>query len=201
MDRTGTFIVLEGIDGTGKSIQCSMLEEYFKHDGKDVVKSFEPTKSSPHGIKLREGMMNRDIPFTFDEELFLFMEDRKWHVDNVIKPGLQSGKVVILDRYYYSTVAYQGTRGVMGYEEILKMNEKFAPKPDYIFILVLDVEKALKRIDKDDSRGRSYFEKHDRLSAIQSVFLNIHDGNKYNTFKIDASRNPEEVHASILEYL
>lgn len=198
--NNGYLVVIEGIDGTGKSSQARMLKEHHERSGKEAVLSFEPTKSSEHGVKLRTAMMDRATPLSFKDELFLFIEDRKWHVANVIAPALRDGKVVILDRYYLSTAAYQGTRGFLSWEKILDMNELFAPKPDIVFLLTIDVDKALERIDKE--RGsRSYFEKHERLDAIQTAFIEIHKSNRYNTVKIDASLSIDEVHESIMSRL
>lgn len=201
MARKGFFIVIEGIDGTGKSTQAKMLKEHYEKIGREVVASFEPTKSSEFGKKLRHAMMHSKEPLTFEEELDLFTRDRRWHVENVIEPGLRDGKIVILDRYYFSTAAYQGSRGVISWKEIIKMNEAFAPVPDSIFILDLPVDDALERIDKDNSRGRSYFERKDRQLAIQSIFMQIHESNEYNTFKIDASKPATDVHESIVSRL
>src|SRR5690606_29927239 len=104
----GLFIVLEGIDGTGKSTQAVRLGEWFSRAGHEVLISREPT-DGPWGRKLRESAATGRL--SADEELECFLEDRRQHVRELIEPALREGKVVILDRYYFSTMAYQGARG------------------------------------------------------------------------------------------
>lgn len=163
------FIVLEGIDGTGKSTQCRLLAEWFVEHGREVVTSHEPT-DGPWGRRLRETAATGRL--TADEELDLFLRDRRQHVEEIIEPALQAGKVVILDRYYFSTMAYQGARGIDPAEIRLK-NEDFAPIPDHLFILDLDVDTALQRIG---SRGdtANEFEKRGALQRCRDIFRSLH---------------------------
>ena len=107
-DYSGLFIVLEGIDGTGKSTQTQRLATYFSALGWEVVLSREPT-DGPWGKKLRESATTGRLEP--EQELEYFLLDRKEHVENLILPSLKDDKVVILDRYYFSTMAYQGCRG------------------------------------------------------------------------------------------
>ena len=142
MNQQGLFIVLEGIDGTGKSTQGGLLAEWFRAQGREVVASREPT-DGPWGREIRAtAATGRLSP---QDELDLFLKDRRQHVEELIAPALAAGKVVILDRYYFSTMAYQGMRG-FDPAEIRRQNEEFAPKPDLLFILDLDVVTALSRI-------------------------------------------------------
>jgi dTMP kinase len=138
----GLFIVIEGIDGTGKSTQASRLGEWFEKQGREVVLSREPT-DGPWGRKLRESAATGRL--SPQDELEYFLNDRRQHVEEKIKPALAAGKVVILDRYYFSTMAYQGARG-FDPAEIRRMNEEFAPVPDLLLILDLDVDAAHGRI-------------------------------------------------------
>jgi len=162
------FIVIEGIDGTGKSTQVKLLGEWFEKHGRTVVLSREPT-DGPWGRKLREsGDSGRLSPA---DELEYFLNDRRQHVEEIIRPSLAAGKVVILDRYYFSTMAYQGARG-LDPAEIRRRNEAFAPVPDHLFILDLDVDTALARIG---SRGdtANEFEQRESLEACRRVFLSL----------------------------
>lgn len=166
----GLFIVIEGIDGTGKSTQAQRLAEWFTGQGRQVVLSREPT-DGPWGRKLREsGGTGRLSP---EDELQYFLNDRRQHVEELIRPSLEQGKVVILDRYYFSTMAYQGTRG-FDPAEIRRKNEAFAPLPDLLLILDLDVDSALERIG---SRGdtANEFEKRDSLVRCREIFLSLKD--------------------------
>ncbi|HME56396.1 MAG TPA: dTMP kinase [Candidatus Lokiarchaeia archaeon] len=190
----------DGIDGSGKSTQVSLLEKNLLENGFDVLKIAEPTKS-PFGIKIREAMMNAKKRLSFEEELDLFIQDRRYNVDHNIEPALAEGKIVILDRYYFSTAAYQGARGKLAWQDIIAMNEAFAPVPDIVFFFFMPVDVALKRIDKDateSKRGsRSYMEKRGNLEKVQEIFQQIHDSGAYNSISIDATSSIDEIQSQI----
>jgi len=187
------FIVFEGIDGTGKSTQVRMLAEVLKAAGREVITSKEPT-DGPHGTRLRQSAeLGRLSP---QEELDLFHLDRREHVETLIKPALARGAVVILDRYFYSTMAYQGIRG-FDPDEIRRINEDFAPLPDHVFILELDLDTALSRIGVRDGRANQ-FEQRDALQKCHDVFAGLEDDFIH---RIDAARPPNEVHQSIRDAL
>ena len=136
-ESQGLFIVLEGIDGTGKSSHAKSLASYFSSLGREVVLSREPT-DGPWGKKLRDSASTGRLEPA--EELEYFLRDRREHVEQLIRPALAEGKVVILDRYYFSTMAYQGARG-FDPAEIRRRNEEFAPVPDWLFILDVEIDK------------------------------------------------------------
>ncbi|MCX6876542.1 MAG: dTMP kinase [Verrucomicrobia bacterium] len=162
----GTLIVIEGIDGTGKSTQVRRLAEWLTSQGREVVASREPT-DGPWGRKLRESAASGRLSAA--DELAYFLEDRRQHVAAVIAPALAAGKVVVLDRYYFSTMAYQGARG-FDPTEIRRLNEAFAPVPDLLLILDLEVAAAHGRIG---SRGDSAneFEQRENLERCRQIFL------------------------------
>ncbi len=165
---TGFFIVIEGIDGTGKSTQAKRLAEWFRNQGREVLLSREPT-DGPWGAKVRESAATgRLAP---EEELEYFLNDRRQHVEELIKPALSAGKVVILDRYYFSTMAYQGARG-FDPAAIREKNEAFAPLPDLLLILDLDVDQALSRIGVRGDTANE-FEKRENLEYCRKVFLSL----------------------------
>lgn len=167
---TGLFIVIEGIDGTGKSTQAKRLAEWFRNQGREVVLSREPT-DGPWGAKVRESAATgRLAP---EEELEYFLNDRRQHVEELIQPALAAGKVVILDRYYFSTMAYQGARG-FDPAAIRERNEAFAPRPDLLLILDLDVDQALTRIGVRGDTANE-FEKRENLEYCRNVFLSLAD--------------------------
>ncbi len=187
----GSLLVFEGIDGTGKSTQISLLARALTEQGHNVLLSYEPT-DGPLGKKLRASMIEGRL--SPDEELALFHDDRRDHVKRLILPALREGKIVILDRYYFSTMAYQGTRG---YDpvKIREHNETFAPIPDQVFLLELPVATALKRIGVRDGQGNS-FEKKENLEACTRVFDTLCDP---FISRIDASQDVETIHAAILK--
>lgn len=154
--------------------------------------SKEPT-DGPWGAKLRATAATGRLPA--EEELELLLRDRRDHVEQLIAPALAAGKVVILDRYYFSTMAYQGSRG-MDPAEIRRLNEAFAPVPDLLFILDLDVGTALSRIGGRGDTANE-FEKHDSLSKCREVFLSL-AGEPF-VHLIPTDRGPEDVQARIRE--
>ena len=190
--QSGLFIVIEGIDGTGKSTQARRLGEWFTRQGREVVLSREPT-DGPWGKKVRESASTGRL--SPEDELQYFLNDRRQHVDELITPALAAGKVVILDRYYFSTMAYQGARG-FDPAEIRRKNEAFAPVPDLLLILDLEVDSALQRIG---SRGdtANEFEKRENLERCREIFLSLRDEEFVRV--IDTNGTLDEVAAQILE--
>jgi dTMP kinase len=170
MKSNGLFIVIEGIDGTGKSTQVKRLGEWFAASGREVVLSREPT-DFPWGKKLRASASTGRL--SPEDELQYFLNDRRQHVEELISPSLAAGKVVILDRYYFSSMAYQGSRG-FDPQEIRRLNEAFAPVPDFLLILDLDVDEALVRIGVRDETADE-FEKRDNLERCREIFLSLRD--------------------------
>ena len=187
------FIVFEGIDGTGKSTQVKLLAEAFRAKGSEVIVSKEPT-DGPHGTRLRQSAETGRL--SAQEELDLFHLDRREHVETLINPALARGAVVLLDRYYFSTMAYQGIRG-FDPSKIRRINEKFAPLPDLVFILELNLDIALSRIGVRDGQANE-FEQRDALQKCHDVFASLTDE---FVRRIDAKQSPTEVHGKILEYL
>ena len=192
MQKPGLLIILEGIDGTGKSTQAKRLGEWFEARGREVVLSREPT-DGPWGRKLRESAATGRL--SPEDELEYFLKDRRQHVEEVIQPGLDAGKVVILDRYYFSTMAYQGARG-FDPAEIRRKNEEFAPRPDLLVILDLDVDTALERIG---SRGdtANEFEKRESLQRCREIFLSLADEPFARV--VDSGRSLDDVAANLRE--
>ncbi len=135
-----------------------------------MVLSREPT-DGPWGRKLRESAASGRL--SPEDELRYFLNDRRQHVTETIAPALAAGKVVILDRYYFSTMAYQGARG-FDPAVIRTLNEEFAPAPDLLVILDLDVDAAHRRIGtRGDSTNE--FEKRESLERCREIFLALKD--------------------------
>jgi dTMP kinase len=124
----GWLVVVEGIDGAGKSTVLRRLADHCAARGLTPVVSGEPTRGQ-WGMKLRESMTAGRL--SLDEELALFIQDRAEHVATLIRPAMARGEVVLLDRYYFSTAAYQGARGANP-AWVLAENEKFAPEPAHL---------------------------------------------------------------------
>jgi len=158
--RPGLLVVLEGIDGAGKTTVHNALAERLKNNP-HIIFSYEPTNGA-YGKKLREALKNGN--FSKEERLSLFIKDRLEHVKSLIIPSLKEGKLVILDRYYPSTIAYQGAEGFY-FKELLILNETIAPTPDLVIYFDLPVEVAVKRL-KERGNEFSIFEKEERLVRI-----------------------------------
>ncbi|HIP25637.1 MAG TPA: dTMP kinase, partial [Archaeoglobus profundus] len=127
-----------------------------------------------------------------------FLKDREWNVKYNIIPALKSGKIVILDRYYYSTIAYQSARGI-DLKLIKKLNERF-PKPDLVIILDISPETALKRIKVRGEPDK--FEKIEFLKKVRENFLNLKDENIFIiNAELDLNTVKEKVLEVILKYL
>lgn len=164
----GVLIVFEGIDGAGKTTQARNLASSLRAQGLEVLESKEPTQG-PAGRRLRESAATGRL--SPSEELELFIQDRREHVSELIEPALNRGCVVIVDRYYFSTAAYQGARG-MDFERILQMNEEFAPQPDLLFVLEVHPATGRQRIA---ARGdiANHFEDEIALAASANIFRKI----------------------------
>ena len=188
----GRLIVVEGIDGAGKSTQVRRLAEALTAAGRKVVTSREPT-DGPWGRKLRASAESTRMSLA--DELHAFVEDRKQHVAEVIRPSLAAGSVVLLDRYYFSTMAYQGARGA-DIAEIRRANEAIAPRPDLVLLVDFDPQVALTRIRESRGDVPNEFEQLDQLRAIRKIFLDTAAADR--AFRIiDGSGTADEVFARL----
>ncbi len=185
MARPGFLLVLEGIDGSGKSTLARQLAEWLRGRGREVITSREPT-DGPHGTALRRSAKTGRL--SLEAELDLFHKDRAEHVAALISPALARGCVVILDRYYFSTAAYQGARG-LDPQAIIETNEKFAPVPDIVLLLDLDPTDGSARIQR---RGDALddFEALDYQREVRRIFLAL---DRPFIRRIDAARSAEAV--------
>ncbi|MEA3213841.1 MAG: dTMP kinase [Chthoniobacter sp.] len=189
-NHPGFLLVIEGIDGAGKSTLARRLADHARGQGLTCVLSREPT-DGPHGTALRQSAKTGRL--SLPEELDLFLKDRAEHVTTLIRPALARGEVVILDRYYFSTAAYQGARGADP-AEILARNEAFAPIPDLVLLLDLDplggTDRILRRGDQPDD-----FEAAIYLAKVRDIFLSL---NRPFIRRIDAARTADEVFGDCL---
>lgn len=190
----GKLIVFEGTDGTGKTTQLGLLGSYLEHLGFPVVLTKEPT-NGPYGLKIRDLYKNRER-YSREEELELFLADRRQHVDTFLLPSLDNGKVVLCDRYYFSTAAYQGALG-LDPEAILSLNS-FAPEPDLVLLFQADLDTSLQRITKGRGEKPNNFEQRSFLEKVASIFSTI-DRPFIRT--IDASKPMDEVHQMVVGHV
>ncbi len=187
----GLLIVFEGTDGTGKSTQLELLAQLLEEEGVDVVSSFEPTNGA-YGKKIRALYSNRENT-SREDELELFLADRKEHVETLIAPALASGKVVLLDRYYLSTIAYQGAAG-LDPALILQKND-FAPVPDLALLFHAPIQTGVTRITENRGDKLNDFEKEEYLRKVKVQFEEM---DLPCIKRIDANRSIEEIHQDVL---
>lgn len=165
--KRGRFIAFEGLDGSGKSTQLARQVARLRTAGRDVVATREPT-GGPNGRRIRAlaAAGERAAP---EEELALFVADRREHVTGVIAPALARGAIVLTDRYFLSTVAYQGARG-LDPERLLRESEAEFPLPD--LALLFDLEPALctDRLRERAGVQEEAFERLDLLERVAHVF-------------------------------
>jgi len=171
-----------------------LLRDALVKAGRKVIVSREPT-DGPYGRKLRDSA-NRGR-HSLEEELDLFIKDRTQHVVELIKPALAEGKTVILDRYFYSTLAYQGARGA-DIDALRADMERRFPIPDYVFILDIAPNASLKRISASRGDGPNHFESAEGLNRAREIFQSLQGP---YIAHIDASATPSAVHQAIVEEL
>jgi dTMP kinase len=191
--KKGLLVVIEGIDGAGKTTQCERLARKLREEGWDVERLREPT-DGPYGRRIRElARLGRD-GVTPEDELTLFIEDRRENVTINIMPALERGAIALLDRYYYSTIAYQGARGLDA-AEIRRRNEEFAPVADLLFYIQIPVEITGARIENGERKGgRDLFEKEDYLRHVKAIFDEMPDAQK---IVIDGTKTVDSVFEAI----
>ena len=197
MVEKGILIAIEGTDGSGKSTQSDLLAEYLRGIGREVVHTREPTYGRIGKLLLDYYIKDEDIPII---DALLFTADRAEHIEKVIKPALKEGKIVITDRYYYSTMAFQSTAGGLPLEWLIEMS-KFFPKPDIAIFYDLRPEEAMKRIIKrEGDETEIKFEKHEMIIKIREGFMDL--AKRFDEMVIvDASGDIDSIHKETLETL
>lgn len=188
--RAGILLAFEGIDGAGKTTQAARLADLLQTLGIPTVRTKEPT-DGPIGTALRQSAATGRM--SAEEELDAFIRDRREHVASRIHPALYRGDVVIVDRYYYSTAAYQGARG-FDTAAILATNEEFAPQPDLLFVLDVPVAVGHARIADRGDRA-NLFEDSNTLDQARIIFRSLSGP---HVVHLDGTQPPEQIASEIL---
>ncbi len=188
-------LALEGIDGAGKTTQAALLKAVLETKNYPVVILKEPTNRK-YGKQIKK-LVHEHRNLSPPDELELFVKDRRDHVTNKIKPLLKEKSIVIMDRYFYSTAAYQGVLRGIGktVDEILHQNRKFAPEPDITIILDLPPRIGLWRIKNGRDNQTTLFENERYLEMVREAFLGL---KVPSVEAIDGTRSIEIVFGHIL---
>ena len=193
LDR-GYLIVFEGIDGAGKSTQAGILHEYLKNKGLDALLSREPTDSE-YGLKIRQLAQSGREATSAGEEYDLFIRDRKLHCKNLLRPALADRRIIVLDRYYLSTMAYQGAIG-LDPQRIKAENEAFCPIPDIVFIVTIDPGAGIKRIQHGRKEIPNLFEQEENLMKVKRIFDAMEDA---FIVRINGEDDVDSIHHQVVE--
>lgn len=183
MSKKGFFICIEGLDGSGKTTQAKILTERLSKSHTAFYTS-EPSHGKT-GIFIRDSCLYEDKRLPSASEALLFAADRVEHVENEIKPALAEGKLVICDRYVYSSIAYQGSAGLS--IAWIKSINRFALQPDFSIFIDVSPERVLERL----RRKRSVMETLETQQKVREVYLKFVE--KGELVRIDGDKDKEIV--------
>lgn len=176
----GKFIVMEGLDGSGKTSQLNLLVNFLQKNGRNMVLTKEPTNESEAGKRIAEVLREESVIDPLELQK-LFAKDRKEHLENKVMPALKEGKYVVASRYVFSSFAYGASEG-LAMDVLMAMNKDFL-LPDLTIIIAVLPENCVKRIA---IRGepKKYFEKIEKLRVVNEfykkfpgIFENVHTVN------------------------
>ncbi|OGE75332.1 MAG: dTMP kinase [Candidatus Doudnabacteria bacterium RIFCSPHIGHO2_01_52_17] len=192
MAKKGFFVVFEGPDGSGQSTQVELLVNYLKAKGCKVLATKEPTLQSKAGKTIREAL-DEKIKLGPQELQGLFTKDRASHLKNIILPALKRGKIVISDRYFFSSFAFGAANGV-SLDWLVRMNKMFL-HPDLTLILDVPAEVSVGRIEK---RGKlkTLFEKKQKLEKVIKIYR-IFPRRFSNVYLVDGRKPIPKVFQSV----
>ena len=192
----GLFLCFEGGDGAGKSTQVRRLTEHLVERGGDVLVTRQPGGTAL-GARIRELVLHGDHVSPRAEAL-LFAADKAHHVDELIRPALAAGRVVITDRYTDSSIAYQGAGRSLGADEIRELQHWAVGGllPD--LTVVLDVSPEVGRARRGDVNDRLESEADAFHAAVRQGFLDLAARDPERYLVIDAGLPPEEIHALVV---
>ena len=185
--KRGKLIVVVGVDGSGKSTQLKRIAAALRARGIDILETGEPTKGL-WGRKIREMARTTDrVPR--ETELAWFLKDRREHMRDTVGPALAAGRVVLCDRSYFSTVAYQGARGFDPAKLLAESQAEFG-RPDLVLFFDIDAETGLARVA---ARGGTHEPAFEELNYLEQVAENFRALEVEEMVRIDASRDEDAV--------
>ncbi|MDV2467982.1 dTMP kinase [Acinetobacter chinensis] len=197
------FISFEGTEGVGKTTLIRSLYEYFQQQGQDVVLTREPG-GTPMAEQIRSLLLsvNHDEQMSNDTELLLMYAARAQHLEQVILPALQAGKVVLCDRFTDSSFAYQCAGRGLSREKLQLLNDNFVVKmPDITFWLDAPTELGMSRARERGALDRFEQEKVSFFEKVRSGFAEIYQNEPLRMKRLDATQTPEQVFKDALEQI
>lgn len=195
----GLFIAFEGGDGAGKSTQVALLRAALEAAGRTVTVTRQPGGTTL-GRQIRDLVLHGDHVAPRAEAL-LFAADKAHHVDQLIRPALDRGEVVLTDRYTDSSVAYQGAGRDLGAQEIHDLNMWAVDDLVPDLTVVVDVSAAEGRRRRGDVHDRLEAEEDTFHDAIRAHYLAMAQGNPQRYVVVDGTLGPDEIHAQVVERL
>ena len=192
------FIVFEGIDGSGKTLQLSWFSAWLQKKGYRVFLTEEPMRESATGHFVKIALRSKE-KYPPEVYLLLFLQDRINHIENYIKPALKDGKIVLSDRYHFSTLAYQTAQGLERekIDGVLKALRYEILLPDLTVFIDVPVEVALERIYGRTKGTVDIYEKEEFLKRVRENYLEL--AKEFGFLVIDGDRDPEEIHEEIVK--
>lgn len=197
----GKLITLEGPEGAGKSTQCTALVQRLQKLGLDPVVTREPG-GTELGVCIRHILLETRLDIAARAEILLYAADRAQHVEKLIAPALEQGKIVVCDRYFDSTMAYQGYARGLGIEFVEQINMlsvgKAIPHLTLLYDLPVEAGMARKSSDKLDRMEIENLEFHRR---VREGYLNIAEKEPDRVKVIDAGKDIPRVTAETIAYV
>jgi len=196
---SGLFISFEGIDGVGKSTQADLLETWLSEQGKTVVRTLEPGGTDV-GVEIRKILLHHKGDLAPRAEAALFAADRAHHVASKIRPALERGEIVITDRYFDSSVAYQGAGRDLSRTEVrdLSLWAVGGLLPQLTVLLDLPAEEARSRRNTSGTEpDRLEREKTEFFETVRSAYLDLAKSEPERFLVVDASVSVEEMQSQI----
>lgn len=193
------FITFEGIDGVGKSTQADLLQEWLIQQGHDVLRTMEPG-GTELGVEIRHLLLHRRGEVSARSEALLYAADRAHHVATKVRPALAEGKVVISDRYFDSSVAYQGAARELDVEEVRKISLWAVDNllPDLTVLLDLPAAKALeRRAETGEEPDRLEREQAEFFERARSQYLKLAAAEPQRFLVVDAQHDPSTIQQEI----
>lgn len=198
---SGLWITFEGGDGSGKTTQASLLEQWLRESGRTVVRTREPGGTEV-GVLVRDIVLHHRGEVAARAEALLYAADRAQHVEMLVRPALARGEIVVQDRYLDSSVAYQGAGRVLDAGEVRQLSlwATGGALPDVTVLLDLDPASARSRLDADEKPfDRLEAEKDEFHARVRAAFLDLAAGEPQRFLVIDATAGVDEIAALIRE--